>query len=46
MKMLLISLLTTLWTAVFFRSPRFDFLDLTGEQFDISWDDITEDLWP
>lgn len=46
MKTLLIGLLTALWAIVLFRPNRFDCLDFTGDQFDISWDDITEDLWP
>jgi hypothetical protein len=45
MKMFLISLLTALFATVLFRSTRFDFLDLTSNKFDISWDEITEDLW-
>lgn len=43
---ILISLLTALCATVLSRSVNFDFLDLTSDTFDISWDEITEDLWP
>lgn len=46
MKMLLISSLATLCATILFRSNRFDYLDLNSTKFDISWDEITEDLWP
>lgn len=46
MKTFLICLLSALWAMVLLRPNRFDYLDFTGDQFDISWDDITEDLWP
>lgn len=46
MKPLLISLLTALWATALLRSTRFDFLDLTSDKFDISWDKITENMWP
>ncbi|GAB4023253.1 hypothetical protein [Spirosoma koreense] len=46
MKTLLISLVALLCAVLYFRSFRFDFLDLTGPQSDITWEDITEDLCP
>lgn len=38
--------MTVACALVFFRSNRFGSLDLTSDKFDISWDDIIEDLWP
>lgn len=46
MKTLLISLTSVVYATVLFRSTRFDSLDLNSNKFDISWDDIIEDLWP
>lgn len=40
MKTLLISWLAT----IFFRSARFDYLDLASDKFDITWDEIIDDL--
>ncbi|CCH53171.1 hypothetical protein BN8_02245 [Fibrisoma limi BUZ 3] len=44
MKTLLLSLPATLCAAVLFRYTTFDFLDLIGDQFDISWAEILDDL--
>jgi hypothetical protein len=46
MKTLLISVLAVLYAMVIARPSRFDHLDLTSDKFDISWEDITDDLWP
>ncbi|UFH52207.1 hypothetical protein [Spirosoma sp. KNUC1025] len=46
MKTLLIYFLTLLLTTVYFRTSWFDSLDITSDNSDISWDEITEDLWP
>ena len=46
MKTLLIASLALFCTMVYFRTVRFDFLDFTNNKLNISWDDITEDLWP
>ena len=44
MKAFLLYGLTLVVAMVLFRSTRFDFFDLNSDKFDISWDDITEDL--
>lgn len=46
MKAYLIYCLALVVAMVLFRSIRFDFFDLKSDKFDITWDDITEDLWP
>lgn len=47
MKLLLLSLSTLLGAVILFGKTNFDFLDIYGEKSDdISWDDITDDLWP
>ncbi len=46
MKTLMLSLLALLGAMILFQSTRFDFLDFTSTTYDISWDEITEDLWP
>lgn len=45
MKTRLIASLTGLCSRLF-RTTRFGQFDLNGDQFAISWDDITDDLWP
>ena len=46
MKTLLILGLTVLYAMVMVRPSRFDYFDLASDKFDISWEDITDDLWP
>ncbi|GHB58226.1 hypothetical protein GCM10007390_09640 [Persicitalea jodogahamensis] len=45
MKLLLLSLSAFISVIGLFNSNQFDHLDITGDRFDISWDDITDDLW-
>lgn len=46
MKLLITWFLLLPCAVLLFRTTRFDHLDFTGDQFDISWDDVTDDLWP
>ncbi|MFC5411564.1 hypothetical protein ACFPMF_19745 [Larkinella bovis] len=44
MKTVLLSLLTVLCTLVFAGFSRLDFFD--NDDFDITWEEIDDDLWP
>ncbi|WP_157579254.1 hypothetical protein [Spirosoma montaniterrae] len=46
MKTLFIALIATLLAAVVSRVNRFPYLDFDSFDFDITWEDITDDLWP
>lgn len=46
MKLLILSLVTLFGAIGLFDSTRFDHLDITSDKFDISWDDITDELCP
>ncbi|GAB3321006.1 hypothetical protein GCM10027299_14900 [Larkinella ripae] len=46
MKTFSILCLTLLVIVLEFRPKRFAALDFTSDQFDISWEEITADLWP
>ncbi len=46
MKLFILSLVTLFGAIGLFDSTMFDHLDITSDKFDISWDEITEDLWP
>ena len=45
MKLLLLSLSAFVSVIGLFDSNQFDHLDITGDRFAISWDDITNELW-
>lgn len=45
MKLLLFCLTACLAMVSGFKPKSFDYLDITGDRFDISWDDITDELW-
>jgi hypothetical protein len=45
MKLLVIWLILLPIAVLLFRTTRFDFLDLNSPTFDITWDDITRELW-
>ncbi|MFB9295257.1 hypothetical protein [Persicitalea jodogahamensis] len=45
MKLLLLSLSAFVSVIGLFNSSKYDHLDITSDKFDISWDDITSDLW-
>ncbi|WP_373331101.1 hypothetical protein [Salmonirosea aquatica] len=45
MKLLLLSLSAFVSVIGLFDFSQFDHLDITGDRFDISWGDITDDLW-
>ncbi len=45
MKLILLSLSAFVSVIGLFDSNKYDHLDITGDRFDISWDDITDDLW-
>ncbi len=46
MKLFILSLVTLFGAIGIFDSTKYDHLDITGDQFDISWDDITDELCP
>jgi hypothetical protein len=46
MKFFLLSLTALIGVIGLFDSKKYDYLDISSEKFDISWDDIEEDLWP
>ncbi|WP_157815957.1 hypothetical protein [Spirosoma pollinicola] len=46
MKTLLIFLFTLIGMSAYIRTNWFDSLDITSDKFDITWDDIMDDLWP
>ncbi|GHB85742.1 hypothetical protein [Persicitalea jodogahamensis] len=46
MKFFLLSLTAIIGAIGLFDSKKYDYLDISGNKFDISWDDITGDLWP
>lgn len=46
MKFLIFSFVTFFSAIGNFDFDKFDHLDITSDKFDITWDDITEDLWP
>ena len=39
--------LTAIFGAIgMFNSKKYDHLDLSSDEYDITWDEITDDLWP
>ena len=46
MKTGLLSLIAAFWTLLLFNSFSLDQFDFTTTTGDISWDDITDELWP
>ncbi|MBO0937649.1 hypothetical protein J2I47_13915 [Fibrella sp. HMF5335] len=46
MKTFLFSLVAAFWGLLLFNSFSFDQFDFTSSRGDISWDDITDELWP
>ena len=46
MKTRVIAWLAVLCSTRLLRPDRFNFVNFESVDFDISWEDITEDLWP
>ncbi len=46
MKLFILSLATLFGVVGLFDTRKYDHLDFNNDKFDITWDDITDDLWP
>lgn len=46
MKLLILSLVSVFAFIGVIDTKKYDYLNFSSDEFDISWDDITEDLWP